>query len=162
MSYVAAARLVAEILVKAKLRQSLGETEAEFETRRAGLIAKSKTGKSSAKRKIPESDESFQARLLQKYEEPGMFHREELFISRDQFAELQEELWELSQAMLNARRRNFFYRNTSNCFQYNRPCAYFPLCRSGDNPNVIENYYQKITPNEELRTPPATTKPPTF
>jgi hypothetical protein len=154
--------IIYNILVKAKLRQSIGETEAEFETRRAGLISKSKTGKSSAKRKMPESDDSFQARLLQKYEEPGMFHREELFISRDQFAELQEELWELSQAMLNARRRNFFYRNTSNCFQYNRPCAYFPLCRSGDNPNVIENYYQKVTPNEELRTPPVTTKPPTF
>lgn len=155
--------IIYNVLVKAKIRQSLGETEAEFESRRAALIVKSKSGKSSAKRKMPETDEAFQQRLLAKYNDPEMFHREMLFISRDQFAELQEELWELSQAMLNARRRNFFYRNTSNCFQYNRPCPYFPLCRSGDNPNIIENHYQHVVPNEELRTKPLTeTKQPTF
>lgn len=143
--------IIYNVLVKAKLRQSKGETEEEFQTRRAELIAKSKTGKSSAKRKMPEADEDFQARLEEKYIEPGMFHREVLYISRDQFKELQAELWELSQAMLDARRRKAFYKNTSYCFQYNRPCAYFPLCSSGGNPNVIENLYQKVPPHEELR-----------
>lgn len=65
-----------------------------------------------------------------------MFHREVLYISRDQFEELRAELWELSKAMLDARRRDTFYRNTSYCFQYGRPCAYFQLCRSGGNPSV--------------------------
>ncbi|MGE4285111.1 MAG: PD-(D/E)XK nuclease family protein [Phycisphaerae bacterium] len=143
--------IIYNVLVKAKLRQSKGETEAEFETRRAELIAKSKTGKSSAKRKMPETDESFQQRLKEKYLEPGMFHRELLYISRDQFDELRSELWELSKAMLDARRRNTFYRNTAFCFQYGRACPYFPLCRSGENPNVIENHYQRVLPHEELR-----------
>lgn len=143
--------VIYNVLVKAKLRQSKGETEAEFEARRAELIANSKTGKSSAKRKMPETDEEFRTRLIEKYAEPGMFHREVLYISRDQFAELRAELWELSQALLDARRRKAFYRNTSYCFQYNRPCAYYPLCRSGGNPNVIENLYQKVAPHEELR-----------
>ena len=58
---------------------------------------------------------------------------------------------ELSKAMLDARRRDTFYRNTSYCFQYGRPCAYFQLCRSGGNPNVIENHFQRIAPHEELR-----------
>lgn len=154
--------VIYNVLVKAKLRQSKGETEVEFETRRAGLIAKSKTGKSSAKRKMPETDEAFQARLMTKYQEPGMFHREMLYISRDQFKELQAELWELSQAMLDARRKDFFYRNTSNCFQFNRPCAYFQLCRSGDNPNVIENHYQRVAPHEELLDAPAEKTTPAF
>ena len=74
-----------------------------------------------------------------------------LYISRDQFEELRAELWELSKAMLDARRRDTFYRNTSYCFQYGRPCAYFQLCRSGGNPNVIENHFQRIAPHEELR-----------
>jgi hypothetical protein len=142
--------VIYNILSKAKLKQSKGETEAEFEERRNALIAKSKTGKSSAKRKMSEPDEEFQARLADKYSDPQMFHREMLYISRDQFVELQSELWELSQSMLEARRRNAFYRNTSYCFQYNRPCAYYPLCSSNGNPNVIENMYEHKAPHEEL------------
>ena len=144
------AGIIYNVLAKAKLKQSQGETEAAFEARRAELIAKSKTGTSSAKRKMPEADEEFHSRLLEKYSDPQMFHREILFISRDQFEELQSELWELSQAMLEARRRKAFYRNTSYCFQYNRPCAYYPLCSSNGNPNLIENMYEKKAPHEEL------------
>lgn len=121
------------------------------ELEKLSAYAKSKTGKSSAKRKLPEDDDTFQQRLQEKYLEPGMFHREVLYISRDQFEELRAELWELSKAMLDARRRDTFYRNTSYCFQYGRPCAYFQLCRSGGNPNVIENHFQRIAPHEELR-----------
>ena len=64
------------ILAKARLKQSTGETEEEFQARRAELIAKSKTGKSTAKRKMPETDEDFAKRLNAKYEQPNMFHRE--------------------------------------------------------------------------------------
>ena len=139
------------ILVKARLQQSAGETELEFETRRAELIAKSKTGKSSAQRRMPESDEEFQARLAEKYTEPGIFHREMLYLSREQFDTLRAELWELTQAFLDARRRGVFYQNTSFCFQYGRPCPYFALCRSGGSTNVIENFYERVPPHQELR-----------
>ena len=139
------------ILVKARLQQGRGETEAEFETRRDGLIAKSKTGKSGAKRRLPESDDEFQGRLLDKYTEPGMFHREMLYLSRDRFETLESELWELTQAFLDARRRGVFYQNTAFCFHYRRPCAYFPLCRADGSTNVIDNLYQKVPPHEELR-----------
>ncbi len=139
------------VLVKTRLKQRAGETQVEYEERRAALIAKSKTGKSSAKRRMPESDEEFQARLLAKYAEPGMFHREPIYISRDRFETLRAELWELTQAFLDARRRGVFYENTSYCFRWGRPCAYFPLCRSGGSSNVIENLYQRVAPHEELR-----------
>jgi hypothetical protein len=142
------------ILVKPRLQQGLGETEAEFEARRAELLAKSKTGKTTAKRRLPETDDEFQARLAEKFAETGMFHRETLYLSRDQFDTLRSELWELTKAYLDARRRNVFYQNTSFCFQYGRPCPYFALCRSGGSPNVIENLYQRTAPNEELRTLP--------
>ncbi len=149
--------VIYNILVKAKLQQSRGETEAEYEARRAELIAKSKTGKSSAQRRMPESDDAFQARLAIKYIEPGMFHREILYISRDRFAVLQAELWELTQNFLDARRRDTWYQNTSQCFQYGRPCAYFPLCRSDFSPLVRENHYRIEPPHTELSDPSTTT-----
>jgi hypothetical protein len=150
------------ILVKARLQQSAGETEEEFEARRAELIVKSKTGKSSAKRRLPESDDEFQVRLAVKYAEPEMFHRETLYISRDQFNTLRAELWELTQAFLDARRRDVWYQNTSFCFQYGRPCPYFALCRSGGSPNVLENFYQRVAPHEELHDRAPTEDSPAF
>lgn len=148
------------VLVKAKLQQSKGETEAEFQARRAKLLAKSKTGKTTAKRKLPETDEEFQQRLAEKYADPEMFHREMLYLSRDRFEILRSELWELTQALLDARRRGVFYQNTAFCFNYQRPCPYFALCRSNGNPNVIENFYQRVAPNEELRAAaPESTQP---
>ncbi len=150
------------VLVKAKLQQSKGETEEEFQERRAELLAKSKTGRTTAKRKLPESDEDFQQRLAEKYTDPEMFHREMLYLSRDRFDVLRSELWELTQAFLDARRRGVFYQNTAFCFNYQRPCAYFPLCRSNGNPNVIENFYQRVPPNEELRVVPSESTEPAF
>jgi hypothetical protein len=122
--------------------------------RRAELLAKSKTGKTTAKRKLPETDEEFQERLAEKYTDPAMLHREMLYLSRDRFDILRSELWELTQAFLDARRRGVFYQNTGFCFNFHRPCAYFALCRSNGNPNVIENFYQRVAPNEELRVLP--------
>lgn len=150
------------VLVKAKLQQGKGETEEEYEARRAELLAKSKTGKTTAKRRLPESDEEFQQRLAEKYADPAMFHREMLYLSRDRFEILRSELWELTQAYLNARRRGVFYQNTAFCFNYQRPCPYFALCRSNGNPNVIENFYQRVEPNEELRVLPGDAPEPVF
>lgn len=146
------AGVIYNVLVKAKLQQGKGETEAEFEARRAELLAKSKTGKSSATRKLPESDETFQARLTAKYAEPDMFYREALYISRDQFEAMRRDLWELTQQFLDCRRRGAFHRNTSYCFANHRTCAYFPLCRSNGSENVIANFYEIKPPHEELRT----------
>ena len=143
--------VIYNVLGKARLQQSKGETEEEYQARRAELLEKSKTGKTTAKRKLPESDEEFQARMAVKYLEPEMFHREMLYLSRDRFEVLRAELWELTQALLDARRRKVFYQNTAFCFNYNRPCAYFPICRSNGNPNVIENFYTIEAPHEELR-----------
>lgn len=150
------------VLVKARLQQSKGETEEEFEARRAELLAKSRTGRTTARRRESESDEEFQRRLAEKYADPAMFHREMLYLSRDRFDVLRSELWELTQAFLDARRRGVFYQNTSFCFNYQRPCPYFALCRSNGNPNVIENFYQRAEPNEELRVLAADVAEPVF
>lgn len=153
------AGILYNVVGKAQLKQSKGETEAEFEERRAALIAKSKTGKSSAKQQAPEPDEDFQARLAAKYADDDMFHRELLIISRDNFDVLHSEVWELTQQLLLARRTGRWYMNTDYCFHYNRPCMYFPICRSGENPNIIENLYRVAPPHSELSGAATDNKP---
>lgn len=120
--------------------------------------------KARLKQRGTESEAEFEERLAAKYAQPAMFHREMLYLSRDQFTVLRAELWELTQAFLDARRRNTWYQNTAFCFHHYRPCPYFALCRSGDSPNVIDNFYQRVPPHEELRETqePSTSEAPVF
>ncbi len=63
---------------------------------------------------------------------------------------LQDEVWEITQQYLDARRRGKWLLNTSSCFSYQRPCEYLPYCQSGFNPNVVDNLYEITPPHEEL------------
>ena len=137
-------------LLKIQLKQAQGETEGEFEERRAALRAKSKTGKTSAKRQMPESDEDFHERLLARYQDPGVFMRQEVFICRSRLRELAREVWDLGQDILRARREDRFLRNTESCYRKDRRCAYVPLCRSGECPLVRENFFRREAPHQEL------------
>ena len=139
---------------KASLKQSEGETEAQFEVRRAELIERSKTGKSSANRKMPESDEAFRERLREKYSDPEMFYREILYLSDEDALRTSTEIWDITKLILTARRENSWIPNWESCFKFgSQPCRYWPLCRSSNNPNVRENFYKIAPPNEELVEP---------
>ncbi len=142
--------VIYNILLKSRLKQGKGETQAEYEVRHAELAAKNKSGKSTAKRQMPETDDEFQNRLTEWYSRPEAFHREFIYLSEDRLAMLQDEVWEITQQYLDARRRGKWLLNTSNCFSYQRPCEYLAYCQSGFNPNVAHNLYEIALPNEEL------------
>lgn len=142
--------VIYNVLLKSRLKQGKGETQAEYEQRKAELAAKNKSGKSTAKRQLPETDDEFQSRLAEWYSRPEAFHREYIYLSEDRLAMLQDEVWEITQQYLDARRRGKWLLNTSNCFSYQRPCEYLPYCQSGFNPNVAGNLYEIALPNEEL------------
>jgi hypothetical protein len=142
--------VIYNVLLKSRLKQRAGETQQEYETRHAELAAKNKSGRSSAKRQMPESDDEFQTRLAEWYARPEAFHRELIFLSEDRLAMLQDEVWEITQQLLDARRRGKWLMNTANCFAYQRPCEYLPYCQSGFNPNVRDNLYDIVPPHEEL------------
>jgi RecB family exonuclease len=142
--------VIYNVLLKSRLKQGKGETQEEYEVRHAELAAKNKSGKSTAKRQMPETDEEFQARLTEWYSRPETFHREFIYLSEDRLAMLQDEVWEITQQYLDARRRGKWLLNTSNCFSYQRPCEYLAYCQSGFNPNVADNLYEIALPNEEL------------
>jgi len=142
--------VIYNVLLKTRLKQRAGETREEFEVRRAQLAAKNKSGRSTAKQQMPETDEEFRARLHAWYARPEAFHRERIYLSEDRMAMLQEEVWEITQQYLDARRRGKWLLNTSNCFSFQRPCAYLPYCQSGFSPNVRDNLFEVAPPHEEL------------
>ncbi len=84
------------------------------------------------------------------YARPEAFHRELIYLSEDRLAMLQDEVWEITQQYLDARRRGKWLLNTSNCFSYQQPCEYLPYCQSGFSPNVADNLYEIALPHEEL------------
>ena len=135
--------MIYNVLLKSRLKQSQGETQTEFEVRYAELAAKNKSGKSTAKRQLPESDEAYQARLAAWYARPGAFHREFVYLSEERLAMLQDEVWEITQQYLDAKRRGKWLLNTSNCFSFQRPCDYLQYCQSGFNSNVVDNHCPK-------------------
>jgi len=142
--------VIYNVLLKSRLKQGKGETQEEYEVRHAELAAKNKSGKSTAKRQMPETGDEFQSRLTEWYSRPEAFHREFIYLSEDRLAMLQDEVWEITQQYLDARRRGKWLLNTSNCFSYQRPCEYLAYCQSGFNPNVADNLYEIALPNEEL------------
>jgi hypothetical protein len=142
--------VIYNVLAKTRLSQHTGETEAEFAERHATLCAKNKSGKSTATRSVPESDDEFAARLDAWYAEPTRFHRERLILGRDQLRLIEEEVWELTQQFLDCRRRDTWYQNPQACFLPGRTCPYFPICSSNGNSNVIDNLYEEKEPHEEL------------
>jgi len=144
------AGVIYNVIQKSKIRQKQGETEVAFEIRRQELIEKSKTGKTSAKRQMPESDENFQSRLQSVYNDPKMYHREILYLSNQDIKRTEFELWEITQEILNTQKRGVWSQNTDNCFKYHSPCMYFPLCRAHDNPNIKDNLYTELPPHSEL------------
>ena len=145
-------QVVYNIAVKVRLKQGEGESEEEYEERKAALIAKSKSGKSSAKQKVAESDDSFHVRMIEKYENPELFQRVELYISPNKRKQTQRELWDLSQQIILAMRNDCWTPNWSNCFKFGASkCPYWELCSSDHNPNIRDNFYTKKEPHEELQ-----------
>jgi len=142
--------VIYNVLLKSRMEQRMGETEDEFIVRREMLAAKNKTGRSTAKRQEPETDNAFAARLADWYRKPESFHRERIYLSEDRMAMLQDEVWEITQQYLDARARGKWLLNTSTCFSFHRACEFLPLCQSNFNPNVRDNMYEIAPAHTEL------------
>ena len=142
--------VIYNILHKSRLQQKAGESEDEFQARRAELLAKSKTGKTTAQRQLPEGDAEFVERLKQWYQKDDAYQRIVLRISNDRIPLLMEEIWEVTQQYLGSRRRDSWLMNTASCFNFGKPCEYMKLCQSGCDKNVSDTLYQIVAPHEEL------------
>lgn len=131
------------VLLKCPLKRKVGETEEEFTLRHAEACKKNKSGTSKITRNVGEDDTDFNVRVAEFYSATDAFHREEIYISRPNQKRVISEISEITKAFLNCIKRDRFYLNTDHCFRWGKPCEYFPVCRSGDNPNIIDNMYTK-------------------
>jgi hypothetical protein len=84
------------------------------------------------------------------YEKENRFHRETLIFSQSDFDRVSNQLWQLTQQLQFCLRKNQWVQNTKQCFVYNRQCPYYQICKSDDNPMVIENYYEHKPAHSEL------------
>jgi hypothetical protein len=141
--------IIYNVLVKPRLAQAEGETEEQYEARKAALVAKSKSGKSSAKRRMPESDEEFQLRLAAWFDAEPRFTRQELLLDFDSIANVRQMLWDISKELLDARRNGRWHQNPRTCFGFGR-CSYWPICSSKGNELVVENLFTRAAPHSEL------------
>ncbi len=133
--------VIYNILCKPTIKQKFGETEEEFNIRYAELAAKNKNGKSTAKRQLPESDAEYAERLDQWYSEKSRFFRVDLLLSQDRLAMVEREVWSITKQYLEQNRRNEFFCNTDSCFNWGRPCDYFPYCKSGYSKEMKEQLF---------------------
>jgi len=141
--------IIYNIVMKPRLVQAEGETEEQYEARKAALAAQSKSGKSSAKQRLPESDEDFQRRLAEWFATEPRFTRVELLLDFDTIANIRQQIWDIGKELLDARRHGRWHQNTAACFGFGK-CMFWPICSSMGNPMVIENLYRQEAPHSEL------------
>lgn len=142
-------RVVYDVAIVPGIRMAMGETEEEYQARKAELEAKSTTGKpSTAKRRMPETEEEYIARLIPACQ----FIREELYVSDADVDRYQQELTELVRLMRLAAKRGLtgHLRSDGHCSKWNRACGYLPLCRSGDPERLVPMMYQHKAAHSEL------------
>jgi hypothetical protein len=87
--------------------------------------------KPSIKVRQNEAVPEFCDRLEADYADPEraeFYSREEaLFRTEDDLLLIEQELWDWAEQLRNAKRRDFFARNTSHCSDYGG-CPFIPLC----------------------------------
>ena len=125
------------------MKQKGGETDAEFAERIATAKAPGR-----CKQQMAETEQEFMERLLDWYQESPQerFHRETLYFTPRDIEDLRSELWELTQQYLSAQRsedRRGFYKNSSQCYNYNRACDYVTICRAANPDAIINAFYTR-------------------
>lgn len=133
-----------DILVKPQTRFKEGETDEEFEARKAALLAKSKTGKTTAKKQERETEEQFRERVLADIG-PDSFRREIVRFDPEDLRDHQFELWNIAKAMRNAP----IFKNTGNCTKWSG-CPYLALCRAKGDLALCEGIYEHRRAHVEL------------
>ncbi len=148
------------VLVKPRLVQAVGESEESYQARCAELIAASKTGKTSAKRRLPESDEEFQGRLAAWLAAEPRFVRFRVPLDADTVAAVRTQMWGVGKEILLARRENHWHRNSHACFGFGA-CAYWPVCSATDPAAVIASQFRVERADEGTAADDAANDDPT-
>ena len=100
--------------------------------------------------KKTETQEAWSERCKAFYSSPEAYFRQEILFTESDYKNFEEELYQASESYIEAKEKNHFYKNTSQCFHWGRPCPYLPICKSWESPIVIETDYVKTKAHSEL------------
>jgi len=103
------------------------------------------------RRKEPEGNVAFQLRLCNALSRPESFQRFRFLYDANARVALQRELWELSQRWLRCERTKLWLQNRQACFKFRKPCPYFKLCTTRDDPGILNQFYRHENANVELQ-----------
>jgi hypothetical protein len=142
-----------------------GETSDAFEERVAAAATKKEADVRAKGMDPGETDEEFHERLMTlegAYGGEHAQHRELILFDQERLAVIHEEVWDLTQQILAARRRGRFGMNTSNCYAFNRACDFATVCRAGRLDEITSVGLAEVTPHRELElVNPSSKKPAT-
>ena len=133
-----------DIIEKPSIKMAVEESEEEFEQRRTELLAKSKTGKTTAQRHKGETPDEFMARLRDKITSES-FKRVYIDLSIERKREALRNLWAVSQDM----KAPIIYPNTGACEKFGI-CPYLNLCRCRGDLSQCSDEYTTRKANIEL------------
>lgn len=136
-----------DIIEKPGIRMATGETEEEFEARKAALIAKSKTGKTTAQRKEAETPEAFLDRCREKITADS-FRRVTVTLDFDRKREALDNLWRTAKDMKHPE----IYPTSGACVAFGKVCPYLNLCRAHGDPEQCADEYRPAKAHSELET----------
>lgn len=84
------------------------------------------------------------------YAKESRFRREYLYFGPDDYDRASLTLFQICKMLDYCEETGQWIQNTKNCYAFNRPCEYLRICKSNDNPAVIDAYYEHRKPHEEL------------
>ena len=125
-----------DLMQKPGIKMAQEETPEEFEARKAALLAKSKTGKTTATRREAETFDSFMARCKEKLG-PDSFRRITITIGIDRKREALDNLWRTAKDMMHAQ----IYPTSGACVKGGLVCPYMKLCKAHGNIKMCAEDY---------------------
>jgi hypothetical protein len=111
--------------------------------------------KPKLRQKKGEELDEFYERLTAWHMKPEAYHREEVYVSERQIDDWRKDVWAVTQDLLNCRRTGNWYRNTSRCFDWHRPCEFVALCQNGAPEALINSEYElrESPSNNDIKQP---------
>lgn len=106
--------------------------------------------KTGIKWKDNETLEEYKSRLFVTYSKPEMFFRKYIEFNEADYVRVKKDLVDITRDIQRCMMSNRWYRNTQSCYQWNRPCAYFKLCKLNELSSIKTQDYEVREPHEEL------------
>jgi hypothetical protein len=99
-----------------------------------------------------ETAEEYGRRILDAIgEEPDRYYqRQKIVRLQNERIEAQTDVWQTASAIRDARRLKMFPRNPDSCFQWNRPCDFFPICSGLTTADDTMMFKREDRAHEEL------------